>query len=106
MSHFVELRQINAAYPMKTVQNLVEGEAKMNFPVIIRKGRNTLSMLCGHKDNIKKFFTTCNDAFLSQLEAHALTRPTNLVYSWQDSYSSEYLLEDLGDLIGIWTPPN
>lgn len=69
-------KQINAAYPMKTVQNLVEGEAKMNFPAIIRKGRNTLSMLCGHKDNIKKFFTTCNDAFLSQLEAHL--DPTNV----------------------------
>jgi len=94
---------------MKTVQNLVEGEAKMNFPAIIRKGRNTLSMLCGHKDNIKKFFTTCNDAFLSQLEAHL--DPTNesslfmaslvfvaicrvfefLIISYY-SYSSDYLL--------------
>ena len=84
-NHISTLRQINAAFPMRTVQNL-EPDAKMNFPVVIRKGRNTLSMVCGHKDGIKKFFTTCNDAFLSQLEAHTLTRPTNPVCTWQHPY--------------------
>ena len=75
-----DLRQINATWPMVVTQNICGHEDAADYPCIVRKGRNTLSMLCGHKDNIKNFFQTCNDAFLEQLQTIALNRPTYLVF--------------------------
>lgn len=74
----LDLRQISTTFAMPVVQN-VEDSHPRRFPLIIRKGRNSLSMMCSHKDNVKKFFTTCNDAFLSNLQSQTLTRPTILV---------------------------
>ena len=73
-----DLRQATSNHPMKVTQNLDGAADTPECPVIIRKGRNTLAMVCGHKDPIKKFFDTCNDAFTRQLERNSLTRPSNL----------------------------
>jgi hypothetical protein len=62
---------------MRVVQNAGDKE-QSRYPLIIRKGRNTQSMMCGNKPDIKKFFTICNEAFKEQLEKNKLTRPTIL----------------------------
>ena len=63
---------------MKVVQNIDAEVDKPAYPLVIRKGRNTLAMMCGHKDSHKKFFDTCHDAFIRQLERNSLTRPSHL----------------------------
>ena len=73
-----DLRQVTSNYPMKVVQNIDAAVDCPEFPLVLRKGRNTLAMMCGHKDSIKKFFDTCHEAFTRQLERNSLTRPSSL----------------------------
>ncbi|CAL1133685.1 unnamed protein product [Cladocopium goreaui] len=79
-------KQISQLFEMRVVTNLEEDDKdKQRFPVIIRKGRNSLSMMCGHKEPTKKFFTTCNTSFVNQLQTQSLTRPTSAVKTCDSS---------------------